>query len=66
MGKSLVMMLPFTQYLRFLRAQTFTSGYWPGVIIGALRIVKNRVIVVFIIVTLPVNLLNSLSTRILH
>ena len=57
MGNNLTIMLPFTQYLRFLRA--------PKVIFGALRIVLNRVIYVFIIATLPVNLLKILFTRFL-
>ena len=50
-------MLPFTLYLHFLRAPKFTR-----LIFGALRIVKNRVILVFIIATLPVNLLKILFT----
>ena len=65
MGKNLMTMLPFTQYLRFLRAPKFTRGYWPRVIFGALRVVKNRVIIVFIIATLPVNLVKILFTRFL-
>ena len=65
MGKNLMIMLPFTQYLRFLRAPKFTRGYWPRVIFGALRIVKNRVILVFIIATLPAKLLKILFTRFL-
>ena len=65
MGKNLMIMLPFTRYLRFLRALKFTRGYWPRVIFGVLRIAKNRVILVFIIATLPVNLLQILFTRFL-
>ena len=65
MGKNLMIMLPFTRYLRFLRAPKFTRGYWPRVIFGVLRIAKNRVILVFIIATLPVNLLQILFTRFL-
>lgn len=57
-----MIMLPFTQYLRFLRAPKFTRGNSPRVIFGALRIVKKRVILIFIIATLPVKLLKILFT----
>ena len=63
MGKNLMIMLPFTRYLRILRAPKFTCGKWPRVIFGALRIVKNRVILVFTITTLPVYWLKFLLTR---
>ena len=58
-------MQPFTLYSRFLRAQKFTRGKLPHVIFGALRIVKNRVVLVFTIATLTVNLLKILFTRFL-
>ena len=41
-----MIMLPFTQYLLFLRAPKFTCGNWPHVISGARRIVKNRAILI--------------------
>ena len=60
-----MIMLPFTQYLRFLRAPKFTRGNCPRVISGALRIVKNRVILIFTckVVEKPVY---PLFNRILH
>ena len=63
MGKNLMIMLPFTRYLRFLRTPKFPPGYWPRFVFGALRIDKNRVILVFIIATLPVYLVQILFTR---
>ena len=48
-------MLSLTRYLRFLIDHVF--------IFGALKIVENRVSLVFIIANLPVNLLNILFTR---
>ena len=47
MGNNLMIMLPVTQYFRFLRAPKVTCGNWPRVISGALRIVKNSAILIF-------------------
>ena len=65
MGNNLMIMLPFTQYLRSLRAPKFTRGNCPRVIYGALRIVKNRVILIFTcnVVKKPIY---HLFNRILH
>ena len=50
-----MIILPFARWLRFLIDHVF--------IFGALKIVENRVSLVFIIADLPVNLLNIRFTR---
>ena len=65
MGKNLMKMLPLTRNLRFPRAPKCKRGKLASVIFGALRIVKNRVILVFIIATLPAQLLKVLFTHLL-
>ena len=54
-GKNLMIMLSFTRYLRFLNDHMF--------IFGALKIVENRVSLVFIVASLLVKLVNILFTR---
>ena len=65
MCKNLMIMLPLTGYIRFLRAPKLTSSNCTPGNYGALRIVKNCVILVFIIASLPTNLLKILYTRFL-
>ena len=54
-GKNLMIMLSFTRYLRFLNDHMF--------IFSALKIVENRVSLVFIVASLLVKLVNILFTR---